>query len=81
MTITKDMTAYNFLMNEAWEVDEDLAHEIGVNGLVDDFERLAMDVFPSGVCTETAFNDWLRFDVDDIRKSLGLAVEDEDEDE
>lgn len=76
MTIKKETTAFDFLVNDAWEVDENLSTEISDNNLVDAFNSYADDCFPEG-CTETELNDWLRFDDDAIRAAIGLEIEED----
>lgn len=73
MTLKKEITAFDFLVDDAWEVDENLATEISDNNLVDAFNSYADECFPDG-CTSTELNDWLRFSDDDIRDALGLET-------
>lgn len=80
MKIWKEKTAYDFLTDDAWSVDERLAGAISDAGMVEEFNRLAEDMFPEG-SDETAFNDWLRFEDDSILSSLGIEYKDEDENE
>lgn len=77
MTIKKETTAFDFLVNDSWDVDQLLIEQITDNGLVDEFNFLADETFPGG-CSETELNDWLRFDVDDIRETLGIESDEDD---
>ena len=78
MKIWKEKTAFDFLVDDAWCVDERLSGVISDAGMVDEFNQLAEDTFPDG-SDETAFNDWLRFDDDSLLSSLGLEYEKEEE--
>lgn len=77
MKLWQEKTAFDFLVDDAWCVDERLASTISDAGKVDEFNQLAEDMFPDGSDT-TAFNDWLRFDDDSILSSLGLEYEKEE---
>ena len=50
--------------------------------LEDAFNDYAEDVWPDG-CDETTFNDWIRFDGDDILANIGYIenAEDDEDDE
>ena len=74
MIIKKEITAFDFLVNDSWDVDQLLIEQIADNGLADKFNFLADETFPDG-CSETELNDWLRFDADAIRETLGLESE------
>ena len=78
MKIWKEKTAFDFLVNDAWCVDERLSDVISDAEMVDKFNQLAEDTFPDGA-NETALNDWLRFEDDSILSSLGLEYEKEEE--
>ena len=78
MKIWKEKTAFDFLVNDAWCVDERLSDVISDAEMVDKFNKLAEDMFPNGA-DETTLNDWLRFDDDSILSSLGLEYEKEEE--
>lgn len=78
MKIWKEKTAFDFLVNDAWCVDERLSDVISDAEMVDKFNQLAEDMFPNGA-DETALNDWLRFEDDSILSSLGLEYEKEEE--
>ena len=78
MKIWKEKTAFDFLVNDAWCVDERLSDVISDAEMVDKFNQLAEDMFPNGA-DETTLNDWLRFDDDSIFSSLGLEYEKEEE--
>jgi hypothetical protein len=78
--IWKEKTAFDFLVDDAWSVDERLSGVISDAGMVDEFNQLAEDMFPDG-SDETAFNDWLRFEDDSILSSLGLEYGKEEEED
>ena len=78
MKIWKEKTAFDFLVNDAWCVDERLSDVISDVEMVDKFNQLAEDMFPNGA-DETTLNDWLRFEDDSILSSLGLEYEKEEE--
>ena len=78
MKIWKEKTAFDFLVNDAWCVDERLSDVISDAEMVDEFNQLVEDTFPDGA-DETTLNDWLRFDDDSILSSLGLEYEKEEE--
>ena len=80
MKIWKEKTAFDFLVDDAWSVDERLSGVISDAGMVDEFNQLAEDTFPDG-SDETAFNDWLRFEDDSILSSLGLEYGKEEEED
>ena len=82
MKIWNEKTAFDFLCDDAWNVDDQLIEVISDAGKVDEFNSLAEETFPDGA-GETELNDWL---VDDwpILKALGLSYdkkEEEDTDE
>ena len=78
MKIWKEKTAFDFLVNDAWCVDERLSDVISDAEMFDKFNQLAEDMFPNGA-DETTLNDWLRFEDDSILSSLGLEYEKEEE--
>ena len=78
MKIWKEKTAFDFLINDAWCVDERLSDVISDAEMFDEFNQLAENTFPDGA-NETALNDWLRFEDDSILSSLGLEYEKEEE--
>ena len=78
MKIWKEKTAFDFLVNDAWCVDERLSDVISDAEMVDEFNQLTEDMFPNGA-DETTLNDWLRFEDDSILSSLGLEYEKEEE--
>ena len=80
MKIWKEKTAFDFLVDDAWSVDERLSGIISDAGMVDAFNQLAEDMFPDG-SDEITFNDWLRFEDNSILSSLGLEYRKEEEEE
>ena len=48
MKIWKEKTAFDFLVDDAWCVDERLSGVISDAGMVDEFNQLAEDMFPDG---------------------------------
>ena len=77
MKIYKDQTPFDFLTNDSWEVDDDLASIIQDYGKIEDFNALAENTFPEG-CTETELYDWLK-DEQPILRMLELDDIDEEE--
>ena len=58
MKVYREKTAYDFLVNNAWEVNEDLASLIQDYGKINEFNDLAEHTFPDGVSFES-LNDWM----------------------
>lgn len=79
MKIWNEKAAFDFLCDDAWNIDDQLIEVISDAGKIDEFNRLAEETFPDGA-DETELNDWL---VDDgpILAVLGLSYEKETEDE
>ena len=67
------------LRKKCWNCEELLA-DIESSGVEDEFDALAVEMFPRGA-EMTEFNDWCRFDGGSIRQSLGIVEEEEEEDE
>jgi len=76
MTIKKEITAFDFLADDAWDVG-DLSDRITEADSVDAFNALAEEHFPDGA-TEEQLNDWMRFEQDSILDSLGIEDGDPD---
>lgn len=74
MTIIKDIEATDF-ESDSW-CCEDFWGKIHSQNLEDAFNAYMEDIFPQGV-TETAFNDALRYDGDQILRDLGYTDEEE----
>jgi len=59
-----------------WGGAEDVFNAISDAGKVEALEALLEDCYPDGVM-DTALNDFLRYDSDDLFSMLGMEVKDE----
>ena len=79
MTITREISPYDFLMNESWEC-ESLRNEIYAADIdSDDFDAYVEEVIGEE-CSATSLNDFFRFNEDEILEYFGLKVDEDDED-
>ena len=76
MTITREISPYEFLMNDSWEC-ETLRNEIYAADIdSDDFDAYVESVIGEE-CSETSLNDFLRFNEDDILEYFGIKADED----
>lgn len=73
MKLIKEKTPYDFLTNDCWEVDG-LVDTIRDNGLEDAFNDLMEEIFPNPT-DFISFQDYCRFNSDEIARLLGVSDE------
>ena len=79
MTLTREISPYEFLMNDSWEC-ETLRNEIYAADIkCEDFDAYVEEVIGEE-CSETLLNDFFRFNEDEILEYFGLKVDEDDED-
>lgn len=79
MKLYTETTAFDFLVDGAWDVDDELLELVQSEGKVDEFNALAEEVFPDGA-TEEGLNDWLR-DEQPILRALRIEEDGDGEED
>ena len=76
MTITREISPYEFLMNDSWEC-ETLRNEIYAADIdSDDFDAYVEAVIGEEY-SETSLNDFFRFNEDDILEYFGIKADED----
>ena len=76
MTITREISPYEFLMNDSWDC-ESLRNEICAADIdSDDFDAYVEEVIGEE-CSETSLNDFFRFNEDDILEYFGIKADED----
>ena len=76
MTLTREISPYEFLMNDSWDC-ESLKNEIYAADIdSDDFDAYVEEVIGEE-CSETSLNDFFRFNEDDILEYLGIKADED----
>ena len=76
MTITREISPYDFLMNDSWDC-ESLRNEISAADIdSDDFDAYVEEVIGEE-CSETSLNDFFRFNEDDILEYFGIKADED----
>ena len=76
MTLTREISPYEFLMNDSWDC-ESLKNEIYAADIdSDDFDAYVEEVIGKE-CSETSLNDFFRFNEDDILEYLGIKADED----
>ena len=75
MKMLSEMTPYEFLCNQSWCTD-DLKADITPD-LADAFNNYIENVFDGQTPDMTELNDFMRFNYDDIIDNLGIASDDD----
>ena len=74
MTLTREISPYEFLMNDSWDC-ESLKNEIYAADIdSDDFDAYVEEVIGEE-CSETSLNDFFRFNEDDILEYFGIKAD------
>lgn len=77
LKLYKEKSAFDFLRNDCWEVDG-LVDAIRDNGCEDAFDSLMEDIFQEETMSFIKFQDYCRFNADEIKNLLGINGDDED---
>lgn len=77
MKITHEISLPDF---NAWSGAKETKRVIIENQKVDEFDCLIEELYPDGL-TDTQLNDLLWFEEDFIYESLGISIEEEEEEE
>ena len=76
MTLTREISPYEFLMNDSWDC-ESLKNEIYAADIdSDDFDAYVEEVIGEE-CSETSLNDFFRFNEDDILEYFGIKADED----
>ena len=76
MTITREISPYEFLMNDSWDC-ESLKNEIYAADIdSDDFDAYVEEVIGEE-CSETSLNDFFQFNEDDILEYFGIKADED----
>ena len=76
MTITREISPYEFLMHDSWEC-ESLKNEIYAADIdSDDFDAYVEEVIGEE-CSETSLNDFFRFNEDGILEYFGIKADED----
>lgn len=78
MQIYREVSPYQFLMNDSWECD-DLKSKIEEAGVSDlDFDSVVEEYFSEASVSETKLNDFFRFEAETLLSALGIDYDEED---
>ena len=76
MTLTREISPYEFLMNDSWDC-ESLKNESYAGDIdSDDFDAYVEEVIGEE-CSETSLNDFFRFNEDDILEYFGIKADED----
>ena len=76
MARTREISPYEFLMNDSWDC-ESLKNEIYAADIdSDDFDAYVEEVI-SEECSETSLNDFFRSNEDDILEYFGIKADED----
>ena len=74
MTLTREISPYEFLMNDSWDC-ESLKNEIYAADIdSDDFDAYVEEVIGEE-CSETSLNDFFRFNEDEILEYFSIKAD------
>ena len=74
MKIVREISPYEFLMNESWDC-ETLRNEISAGDIkCEDFDAYVEEVIGEE-CSETSLNDFFRFNEDEILEYFGIKAD------